>query len=132
VNRYIGHLQVVTANNYNSNHYFHTLQFTKAHSSVFSVYYYPFPVNGSNNAYSSACGSYLLFTGSCTELTLNYFKVKVKIIFSRSPLRPTTSNYIFQLNICGYTPYVVSCEYAWPFAKYPFRTYTILFQLTKF
>jgi hypothetical protein len=27
-------------------------------------------------------------------------------VLAKSPLRPTTSNFIFQLNICGYAPYV--------------------------
>jgi hypothetical protein len=69
---FIDHLRVVTTNNYNSFTELHTLQFTSAHSIVFSVCYYTFPGNGSNNVYSSASGSSSLFTDSRTELTINW------------------------------------------------------------
>jgi hypothetical protein len=31
-----------------------------------------------------------------------------QFVLERSPLRPTTRKFIFQLNICGYSPYVTS------------------------
>jgi hypothetical protein len=44
-------------------------------------------------------GSKLLYNG---RFTSNQF------VLATSPLRPTTSNFIFQLNTCGYSPYVTS------------------------
>jgi hypothetical protein len=39
VNKFIDHLQIVTKNNYNTITDFQALQFTRAHSVVFSVCY---------------------------------------------------------------------------------------------
>jgi hypothetical protein len=63
----------------------------------------------------------LLFTNSLTtasvtalsqltelELLYDWRFTANQFDLASSPLRPTTSNFIFHLNICGYCPYVIS------------------------
>jgi hypothetical protein len=43
-----------------------------------------------------------------SELLYNWRFTTSQFVFATSPLRLTTSNFIFQLNTCGYSPYVTS------------------------
>jgi hypothetical protein len=55
--------------------------------------------------------SVLLKTESGSELLVLYdwrFTANQLVLAPPSPLRPTTSNFIFQLNTCGYSLYVTS------------------------
>jgi hypothetical protein len=48
------------------------------------------------------------FSMSESELLYDWRFTAKFFVLVTSPLRPTTSNFIFQLNTCGYSPYVIS------------------------
>jgi hypothetical protein len=111
--------KLVTTPNYSAIANFHNLQFNRVHTKSFpvrSVFSSSCLVTAPNNGYSSASGlKFSLNNGSLpTEL---FFRVRVRITLRLSvyrlsvrlgdnPLRLTTSNFKFQLNTCGYSPYV--------------------------
>jgi hypothetical protein len=51
--------------------------------------------------------SFSLTSGSESELLHNWRFTANQFFLVPSPLRLTTSNFIFQLNACGYSPYVI-------------------------
>jgi hypothetical protein len=58
------------------------------------------------SAYLAELNSQL--TGSESELLYDWRFTANQFALATSPLRSTTSNFIFQLNTCGYSPYVIS------------------------
>jgi hypothetical protein len=113
MNRFIDNLQVVTTNNYN------TIAISTIYISLEHILLCSqsvtrrFLATAPTTAIPLHAGLGPLLTDSRTELpgsellydwrfTTNQF------VFATNPSRPTTSNFIFQLNICGYSPYVTS------------------------
>jgi hypothetical protein len=67
--------------------------------------------NGSSGLKSSLNGGSLptqLTSESESELLYDWRFTANQFVLIPSPLRLTTSNFIFQLNTCGYSPYVTS------------------------
>jgi hypothetical protein len=82
-----------------------------------SVFTGRFLVTASNSGHSSIALTSLLFTDSLTFLINSESEPQLpydcrftdnQFALVTSPLRLTTSNFIFQLNICGYSPGVTS------------------------
>jgi hypothetical protein len=117
---FINHFQVITTNNCNTIADFYTLQIIKVYAKSFparSVFTRRFLLTASNNEYS--CSSVLKSSLNGGSLPAKiFFRVRVsftlrlevyhQFILAASPLRLTTSNFIFQLNTCGYSPYVIN------------------------
>jgi hypothetical protein len=49
-----------------------------------------------------------LYLESESELLYDWWFIANQFTLVTGPFKPTTSNFIFQLNICGYSPYVTS------------------------
>jgi hypothetical protein len=66
------------------------------------------PFHNNLLVFSSQVDSQLNWLGSESELLYDWRITANKFVLATSPLRLTSSNFIFQLNTCGYSLYVTS------------------------
>jgi hypothetical protein len=116
---FIDHLQVVITNNYNTIADFHTLQITTVYAKDFpacSAFTRHVLVTALTMAITLLpCSSSLRTAApfqlnysseSESELLYDWRFTAKQFVLATSPLRFTTTNFIFQLNTCSYSPYV--------------------------
>jgi hypothetical protein len=48
-----------------------------------------------------------------SEILYDWRFIAKEFVLATRPLRPTTSNFIFQANACGYSPYIISLTRGW-------------------
>jgi hypothetical protein len=75
-------------------------------------------------------------TQSKLKLLYDWWSTANQFVLTSSPLRPTTRDFC-RLNPCGNSPLwredrFVSYEYAWPFIKCTYRTYSMLLKILPF
>jgi hypothetical protein len=109
---FIEHLQIVTTSNYSPIANSHTIQLTTTHTKSSQFFYSRFLVTDPNSVLC-LCPYWLLDVSQLTkfrvpELLYDWRFIANQFVLAPSPLRLTSSNLFFQLNICGHSPYATS------------------------
>jgi hypothetical protein len=140
VNRFIDRLQAVTTNNYDTIADFYTLQFTGARSLVFSVCYcllfksslHRHPYRTELSTDWSQSQSYFT-TGGLLPISSSWRKApsdpRPEIFFNWTL---AVIHVVFMLHPLWREDGFVSYEYAWPFVKCTYRTYSMLLKILPF
>jgi hypothetical protein len=118
---YIDNLQIVTTSNYSAVANLRTLHITRGHAKYSQcVFASRFLVTDSNFVLCLRPTGWLMSRNwlsrqsqSESELLHGWQFTANEFVLAKIPLRLTTSNFIFKLNTCGYSPYITSLTRVW-------------------